>query len=88
MKDFVYYCSLSLSVRSLQQPALVLAIGSTSTGRCLHSLTLSVILFYQSALVKVYQEVILLDEAYSLTLGVISLLSACASLNLSGSNFT
>ena len=86
MKDFVYYCSLSLSVRSLQQPALV-AIGSTSTGRCLHSLTLSVIVFYQSALVKVYQEVIPLDEAYSLTLGDISILSACASLNLIRNEF-
>ena len=28
-------------------------------------------MLYQSALVKVYQEVILLDEAYSLTLSVI-----------------
>ena len=42
----------------------------------------------QSALVTKLSEALLLDVAFSLTLGVILFLSACASLILSGSNFT
>ena len=42
----------------------------------------------QSALVTKLSEALSLDMVNSLTLRVISLLSACASLNLSGSNFT
>ena len=53
-----------------------------------NSLTLGVILFDQSAPVKVYQEATSLDVAFSLTLGIISNLSTCASLNLTGGNFT
>ena len=42
----------------------------------------------QSALVTKLSEALSLDEVNSLMLRVISLLSACASLNLTGSNFT
>ena len=52
------------------------------------SLTLGVILFYQPVSVEIYQEANSLDEAYSLTLSVISILSVCASQSLSGSYFT
>ena len=53
------------------------------------SLTLAQrISFQQSALVTKLSEALLLDVVNSLTLRVISLLSACASLNLTGSNFT
>ena len=53
------------------------------------SLTLAqCISFQQSALVTKLSEALLLDVVNSLTLRVISLLSACASLNLTGSNFT
>ena len=46
------------------------------------------ITFQQSALVTKLSEALSLDVVNSLTLRVISLLSACASLNLTGSNFT
>ena len=53
------------------------------------SLTLAQYISYQqSALVTKLSEALLLDVVNSLTLRVISLLSACASLNLTGSNFT
>ena len=53
------------------------------------SLTLAqCISFQQSALVTKLSEALLLDVVNSLTLRVISLLSACASLSLTGSNFT
>ena len=42
----------------------------------------------QSALVTKLSEALSLDEVNLLMLRVISLLSACASLNLTGSNFT
>ena len=42
----------------------------------------------QSALVTKLSEALSLDVVNLLTLRVISLLSACASLNLTGSNFT
>ena len=42
----------------------------------------------QSALVTKLSEALSLDEVNSLMLRVISLLSACASLNPTGSNFT
>ena len=42
----------------------------------------------QSALVTKLSEALSLDEVNSLTLRVISILSVCASQNLSGSNFT
>ena len=42
----------------------------------------------QSALVTKLSEALPLDVVNLLTLRVISLLSACASLNLTGSNFT
>ena len=62
------FCSLLLTLAQCSfnptASASHLAIGSNSTGRGLFSLTLSVKSFYQSALVKVYQEVILLDVAY------------------------
>ena len=45
-------------------------------------------LIQQSALVTKLSEALSLDEVNSLTLRVISLLSACASLNPTGSNFT
>ena len=44
--------------------------------------------FQQSALVTKLSEALSLDVVNSLTLRVISLLSACASLNLIGSSFT
>ena len=43
--------------------------------------------FQHSALVTKLSEALLLDVVNSLKLRVISLLSACASLNLTGSNF-
>ena len=53
------------------------------------SLTLAqCISFQHSALVTKLSEALLLDVVNSLTLRVISLLSACASLSLTGSNFT
>ena len=58
-------------------------------GFSLLSLTLAqCISFQQSALVTKLSEALLLVEVNSLTLRVIPLLSACASLNLTGSNFT
>ena len=60
MKDFVHYYSLSLSVYSIQQSALVTKLS----------------------------EALSLDVVNSLTLRVISILSVCASLNLTGSNST
>ena len=45
-------------------------------------------LIQQSALVTKLSEALSLDVVNLLTLRVISLLSACASLNLTGSNFT
>ena len=44
--------------------------------------------FHHSALVTELSEALLLDVVNSLTLRVILPLSVCASLNLSGSNFT
>ena len=68
----------------LHPEAISLDEGSNSL-----SLTLAqCISFQQSALVTKLSEALLLDVVNSLTLRVISLLSACASLNLTGSNFT
>ena len=62
---------------------------SLDEGSSSPSLTLAqCISFQQSALVTKLSEALLLDVVNSLTLRVISLLSACASLNLTGSNFT
>ena len=53
------------------------------------SLTLAqYISFQQSALVTKLSEALSLDVVNSLTLRVISVLSVCASLSLTGSNFT
>ena len=53
------------------------------------SLTLAqCISFQQSALVTKLSEALSLDVVNLLTLGVISILSVCASLSLTGSNFT
>ena len=58
-------------------------------GFCLLLLTLAQCpLIQQSALVTKLSEALSLDVVNLLTLRVISLLSACASLNLTGSNFT
>ena len=58
-------------------------------GFCSLSLTLAQCpSIQQSALVTKLSEALSLDVVNLLTLRVISLLSACASLNLSGSNFT
>ena len=51
-------------------------------------LSLSVKSSQQPALVTKLSEALLLDVVNSLKLRVISLLSACVSLNLTGSNFT
>ena len=68
----------------LHPEVLSLDEGSSSP-----SLTLAqCISFQQSALVTKLLEALLLDVVNSLTLRVISLLSVCASLNLSGSNST
>ena len=45
-------------------------------------------LIHQSALVTMLSDALSLDEVNLLTLRVISILSVCASQNLSGSNFT
>ena len=61
---------------------------SLDEGSSSPSLTLAqCISFQQSALVTEPSEALLLDVVNSLKLRVISLLSACASLNLTGSNF-
>ena len=53
------------------------------------SLTLAqCISFQQSALVTKLSETLSLDVVNSLTLRVVSILSVCASLSLTGSNFT
>ena len=53
------------------------------------SLTLAqCISFQHSALVTKLSEALLLDVVNLLTLGVMSILSVCASLSLTGSNFT
>ena len=58
-------------------------------GLCLLILTLAQCPSLQhSALVTKLSEALSLDEVNLLMLRVISLLSACVSLNLSGSNFT
>ena len=62
---------------------------SLDEGSSSPSLTLAqCISFQQSALVTKLSEALLLDVVNSLTLRVISLLSAYASLNPTGSNFT
>ena len=68
----------------LHPEVLSLDEGSSSP-----SLTLAqCISFQQSALVTKLSEALSLDEVNSLTLRVISILSVCASQNLSGSYFT
>ena len=58
-------------------------------GFCLLLLTLAQCpSIQQSALVSMLSDALSLDEVDSLTLRVISILSVCASQNLSGSNFT
>ena len=58
-------------------------------GFCLLLLTLAQCpSIQQSALVTMLSDALSLDEVDSLTLRVISILSVCASQNLSGSNFT
>ena len=49
---------------------------------------LDLYLFYQPVPVKIYQEAISLGVAFLLTLGVISILSVCVSLSLTGSAIT
>ena len=64
-------------------------VTSLDEGSSLLSLTLAqCISFQQSALVTKLSEALSLDVVNSLTLRVISTLSVCASLSLTGSNFT
>ena len=68
----------------LHPEVLSLDEGSSSP-----SLTLAqCISFQHSALVTKLSEALLLDVVNLLTLGVMSILSVCASLSLTGSNFT
>ena len=68
----------------LHPEAIPLDEGSSSP-----SLTLAqCISFQHSALVTKLSEALLLDVVNLLTLGVMSILSVCASLSLTGSNFT
>ena len=53
-----------------------------------YSLSLSVYSIQQSVLVTKLSEALSLDEVNSLTLRVISILSLCASLSLTGSIFS
>ena len=64
-------------------------VNPLDEGFCSLSLTLAqCISFHQSALVTKLSEALSLDVVNSLTLRVISILSVCASLSLTGSNFT
>ena len=68
----------------LHPEAVSLDEGSSSP-----SLTLAqCISFQQSALVTKLSEALSIDVVNSLTLSIISIISVCASLSLTGSNFT